>query len=201
MANLWQFFGLPDPEVQTPLRSKVNAHSKRNSTQSPNLSQGASAQGQQTFSTIRDAIAKSKQLNNNNQVSSFATWNGARTPDGEPFHDLADNEWQDRTKKLAALPSKALRYIMPDEMHRLPYDGMARRLEEGDTLVVDIRSLIHMDAQQAACRRMLREMANENGVIALALDDEEKLLLIPGKGNVVDFTAYELGISHQRPLL
>jgi len=199
LANLWQFFGLPDPEVQTPLRTKSKEKVKK--TQLVSSRQGADMQGQQTFSTIRNAIAKSKVSTANQQTTSFANWKGARTPDGEPFHDLAGNEWQQRTKKLAELPSKALRYVMPDEMHRLPYDGMARRLEEGDTLVVDIRSLIHMDAQQSACRRMLREMANENGIIPFALDEDEKLLLIPGKGNVVDFTAYELGISHTRPLL
>jgi hypothetical protein len=199
LANLWQFFGLPDPEVQTPLHTKSKEKGKE--TQLASSRQGAGMQGQQTFSTIRNAIAKSKISTANQQTTSFANWKGARTPDGEPFHDLAGNEWQQRTKKLADLPSKALRYVMPDEMHRLPYDGMARRLEEGDTLVVDIRSLIHMDAQQSACRRMLREMANENGIIPFALDEDEKLLLIPGRGNVVDFTAYELGISHTRPLL
>ena len=199
MANLWQFFGLPDPEVQTPLRTKSKGKAKKNQLASSH--QVAGIQGQQTFTTIRNAIAKSKMSRADQQTSSFANWKGARTPDGEPFHDLAGDEWQQRTKKLAELPSKALRYVMPDEMHRLPYDGMARRLEEGDTLVVDIRSLIHMDAQQSACRRMLREMANENGITPFALDEDEKLLLIPGKGNVVDFTAYELGISHARPLL
>ena len=199
MANLWQFFGLPDPEVQTPLRAKSKGNAKKPKLASSR--QGAGIQGQQTFTTIRNAIAKSKMSRADQQTSSFANWKGARTPDGVPFHDLAGDESQQRTKKLAELPSKALRYVMPDEMHRLPYDGMARRLEEGDTLVVDIRSLIHMDAQQSACRRMLREMANENGITPFALDEDEKLLLIPGKGNVVDFTAYELGISHARPLL
>jgi hypothetical protein len=201
LANLWQFFGLPDPEVQTPLRTKGKEMGKSKKPKLASSRQGADMQGQQTFTTIRNAIAKSKMSTADQQTSSLANWKGARTPDGEPFHDLAGDEWQQRTKKLADLPSKALRYVMPDEMHRLPYDGMARRLGEGDNLVVDIRSLIHMDAQQSACRRMLREMANESGIIPFALDEDEKLLLIPGKGNIVDFTAYELGISHTHPLL
>lgn len=200
MANLWQFFGLPDPEVQVQSRQRIRG-------QSTTQGRGGGPQNnserreQQTLETIQKAIALSKQGASTKRKDEFAGWKGGRTPEGEPFHDLAGEEWQQRTKRLASLPSKALRYIIPDTMHRLPYDGMARRIEEGDTLVVDIRSLIHMDAQQSACRRMLREMANEYGVVVFALDAEEKLLLIPGRGNVVDTTAHELGISGKSPLL
>ena len=121
-------------------------------------------------------------------------WKGPITPDGEPFHDLGEKPWQERTRRTANFPLQALRYIMPDEnRYSLPMDGMATRLNQGDSLIVDLRSLIHMDAHQSACRRMLREMANEMDLVVFALDDEDKLMMVPGVGVCVDVTKHDLG--------
>lgn len=186
MANLWQFFGLPDPEAPA---KEQRQRMKAASAEKP-AEQEATTGIRQTILGARTAKPSKA------AITTPATWDGPLNPDGEPFHDLADNIWQERTQRLAEYPFKALRYVMPDEMHRLPLAGMAKRLGEGDILIVDLRSLIHMDAHQSACRRMLRELANEQGVLPFALDEEEKLLLMPGRGVSVDLSRHELGISN-----
>ena len=47
-------------------------------------------------------------------------------------------------------------------MHRLPIQGMHQRIQQGDTLIVDLRPLIHMDAHKDACRRQLRHLGEES---------------------------------------
>jgi hypothetical protein len=40
---------------------------------------------------------------------------------------------------------------------------------------------------------MLREMANDMGLVVFSLDDEDKLLMIPGAGVCVDISKHDLG--------
>ncbi len=124
-----------------------------------------------------------------------------RPPGQVPFHDLGEEKWSARTRKLAPVSSRAVRYVEPDEMHRLPQYEMSRRLQEGDALIVDLRGLVHMEAHQSACRRNIGVMAEEAQVPAFALDDEELVLLIPGHGSVVDTTTHHLGIQSEATLL
>lgn len=180
MANLWQFFGLPDPEG--PPRDDKKKRAAPASSRTTPLKLTDAIQAAKTGKTVGFA------------QSGTANWKGPITPDGEPFHDLGETSWSERTERISGLPHQALRYIMPDaNKYSLPLEGMATRLNQGDSLIVDLRSLIHMDAHQSACRRMLREMANEMGLIVFALDNEDKLLLIPGVGVSVDMTKHELG--------
>jgi hypothetical protein len=131
MANLWQFFGLPDPDVQTkPVKKEV-----------------------------KPVINESKVPIPKQEVKeSTIAWRGAMTPDGDKFHDLAASTWEKQTEVSQTL--RGLRYITPNEKYRLPIDGMEQRLSEGDILIVDLRNLVHMDAHQNACRRMLRELSD-----------------------------------------
>ena len=117
-------------------------------------------------------------------------WTGPLTADGEPFHDLGV---QNQVRR--SFPSRALRYVAPDEMKRIPTRGIAQRIANGDTIIVDLRGLVHMDSHQNACRRDLKMMTDEVGVGVFALDQEDKLLMIPGTDVVVDVCNHSLGIN------
>jgi len=166
MANLWQFFGLPDPDIQTkPVKKEV----KPVATES------------------KAPIPKQE------EKETTITWRGAITPDGDRFHDLAESTWGKRTEVRGNL--RGLRYITPDEKYRLPIDGMEQRLSDGDILIVDLRNLVHMDAHQNACRRMLRELSDSLALPAFTLDEEEKILLLPGAGITIDISNHSLGLT------
>ena len=74
-----------------------------------------------------------------------------------------------------------LRYVSPDSMNRLPTREIAKRIQQGDTVIVDLRPLVHMDTHQNVCRRELKQLSDDVGVGVFALDAEDKLLLMPGK--------------------
>ena len=65
-------------------------------------------------------------------------------------------------------------------MHRLPVRQIQDRILRGDTIIVDLTGLIHMDTQTNACRRMLKQMGDEINIPVFALDESDKLLLMPG---------------------
>ena len=83
-------------------------------------------------------------------------------------------------------------------MKRIPTGPTLKRVLQGDTAIVDLRSLVHMESHQMACRRELKHMADEARVSVFALDAEDKLLMIPGLNVVVDMEKHELGLA---PLL
>ncbi len=194
MANLWQFFGLPDPEG--PPRDE-GKKARPTAAKPPSAKVGVAKQAGQerNLRSLSDAIQAAKSGRAGVSHTSIPpNWQGPITSDGEPFHDLGEQVWQEWSCRTTNFPHQALRYIMPDEnRHSLPLEGMATRLNQGDSLIVDIRSLIHMDAHQSACRRMLREMANDMGLVVFSLDDEDKLLMIPGVGVCVDISKHDLG--------
>ena len=64
----------------------------------------------------------------------------------------------------------------------------------GDTIIVDLRTLIHMETQSNACRRQLKALSDELRVAIFALDSEDKLLLIPGNDVTVNISKNELGL-------
>ena len=197
MASLWQFFGLPDPEGPPRDEGKKAGASPTKTASNkpqPSLVDSDKQVSQESLRGLTDAIQAAKSGRKGVSPPIPTNWNGPITPDGRPFHDLGEKAWQERTSQTANFPLQALRYIMPDEnRHSLPLDGMATRLNQGDSLIVDLRSLIHMDAHQSACRRMLREMANEMDLVVFSLDDEDKLMMVPGVGVCVDVTKHDLG--------
>lgn len=175
MATLWQFFGFPDPEGNTnkipqpPQETVIEAES------------------------VESEVASLEEITDAPHSGSSAIprgWTGPLTPDGEPFHDMDAYT----PSSIGAKIRTALRYVRPDSMHRLPIQGMHRRIQQGDTLIVDLRPLIHMDAHKDACRRQLRHLGEESGVSVFALDLENQLLLIPGVDVVVDVSKHELGL-------
>ena len=109
------------------------------------------------------------------------------------FHDLGSKRWIDWASLHQGLPRRGLRYIRPDDMHRLPLDAMSARLQQGDICIVDMSSLAHMDSQRSALSRQVQDMANYGGLPVFALDDANRLLLVPGRGSRIDTETHDLG--------
>ncbi|MEL0182173.1 MAG: hypothetical protein VW872_03810 [Candidatus Poseidoniales archaeon] len=197
MGSLWQFFGLPDPEgsANAPPRAAPP------SNDAPvTLSAGAEADSATpaapeppattptTPSPLSEAAIDLSRLR-----TPPLGWTGPLTPDGEAFHDLGIEVQRQRP-----LPNKALRYIAPDVMKRIPTGPMLERVMQGDTAIVDLRPLVHMESHQMACRREIKHMADQARVSVFSLDAEDKLLMVPGHNVVVDMQKHELGLT---PLL
>ena len=109
------------------------------------------------------------------------------------FHDLGSKRWIDWASLHQGLPRRGLRYIRPDDMHRLPLDALSARLQQGDICIVDMSSLAHMDSQRSALSRQVQDMANYGGLPVFALDDANRLLLVPGRGSRIDTETHDLG--------
>ena len=60
-------------------------------------------------------------------------------------------------------------------MHRLPIRQIQDRVMRGDTIIVDLNGLIHMDTQTNACRRSLKQIGDEMNIDIFALDESDKL--------------------------
>jgi hypothetical protein len=193
MANLWQFFGLPDPEggIQSngkkPRRKPKTKPVSVDSNTEQHLLIPKSDIGTNQTPVISTNPHKSVILN---LKPVPIGWTGPVTSDGEPFHDLADHNGPKRS-----LPKRALRYVSPDKMSRIPTRDIGKRINQGDTVIVDLRPLVHMDSHQAACRRELKHMSDESGVLIFSLDQEDKLLMIPGCDVLVEVANKDLGIT------
>ena len=192
MGNLWQFFGLPDPEIASPAVVKKPVQEKVQNT----LIQGTLIKDEtQLIPPDKPMTKLQKETVRPPKITVRANepkgWRGPTTPDGDAFHDMSMLK---STQKMNYLP-KALRYVCPDQMHRLPLDSIGKRISEGDTIIVDIRPLIHMDAHKDACRRQLRRLGDDLGIAIFALDDQDQLLLLPGRDVVVDISKHELGLA------
>jgi hypothetical protein len=202
MGTLWQFFGFPDPEAPTP--ESVSRSKKRKQKKPEN------APGQQLTIVSPDSEPLTEKLTVSpsikvttppisipppiKQTSKPPTgWTGPVTPDGIAFHDLSNY-----SSNSTDFPDRALRYVMPDKMHRLPMRQIEDRIRRGDTVIVDLTGLIHMDTQTNACRRSLKQMGDEIGIEIFSLDAEDKLLLLPGNKVSMDVSRYDLGLT---PLL
>jgi hypothetical protein len=109
------------------------------------------------------------------------------------FHDLGSKRWLEWAIAQRGLPRRGLRYIQPDEMHRLPLEPMSTRLHQGDICIVDLSRLAHMDSQRSALARQVQDMANYGGLPVFALDDSNRLLLVPSRGSRIDTETHELG--------
>jgi len=185
MASLWQFFGLPDPEA--------GQNGRRNETQQPAMMPSATQQQIAPKPIEKPQLAEPIPEPVGVQPPRREIplgWQGPVTSDGEPFHDLGALH-----KATPVTPNRALRYIAPDVMNRIPTRGITKRVNQGDTVIVDLRPLVHMDTHQNVCRRELKQMSDDIGVGVFALDAEDKLLLIPGNDVVVDVQSHELGLG------
>ena len=195
MGSLWQFFGLPDPEGSTNTPPRAEPPSNAPVSLSGPEGDSATPSAPEPSPTITDAPSPLSEAAID--LSQLRTpplgWTGPMTPDGEAFHDLGMEVQRQRP-----LPNKALRYIAPDVMKRIPTGPMLERVMQGDTAIVDLRPLVHMESHQMACRREIKHMADQARVSVFSLDAEDKLLMVPGHNVVVDMQKHELGLT---PLL
>ena len=192
MANLWQFFGLPDPEgsIQSNVKKpKKKKRQKAVSTDSATEQHLLIPKETSTVNEISGNLNNQSRIEKGNLKRTPPGWTGPITSDGEPFHDLAASIGPRRS-----FPTRALRYVSPDKMSRIPTRDIGKRINQGDTVIVDLRPLIHMDSHQAACRRELKHMSEENNVEIFSLDKEDKLLMIPGCDVIVETSHNDLGI-------
>lgn len=194
MGSLWNFFGLPDPEGNGPASGTTPPQA------APATNQPVSLTGSSTEETSPEPLTQTSAPAATvlePDISGLTTpppgWSGPLTPDGEAFHDLGVQR-----QRRPHIPNKALRYIAPDVMKRIPTTAMLDRVLQGDTAIVDLRSLVHMESHQMACRREIKHMADHARVSVFSLDAEDKLLMIPGRNVVVDMEKHELGLT---PLL
>lgn len=185
MASLWQFFGLPDPEA-APTSNRPSA-APPDSLKTESVQQNL-APIQEPVVTLTNEVPKPVGVQPQPKVAPLG-WRGPMTADGEPFHDLGAH-----ISPPPRIPNRALRYVSPDSMNRLPTREIAKRIQQGDTVIVDLRPLVHMDTHQNVCRRELKQLSDDVGVGVFALDAEDKLLLMPGNNVVVDMKAHELGL-------
>lgn len=190
MANLWQFFGLPDPEGSPAPNRRAAATSPASSASSTPMTLETQASESPEEKITPAPVLSEPSPTLHALRSPPLGWSGPVTPDGEPFHDLGVVR-----VRPPPPPRTALRYIAPDEMKRLPTDAMLKRVMQGDTAIVDLRSLVHMESHQMACRRDIKHKADEARVSVFALDAEDKLLMIPGHNVVVDMAKHELGLT------
>ena len=200
MGTLWQFFGFPDPESPAP--ESVKKRKKKKSLKKEE------APGQQLTlvspdeePATDDLVANDTQSEELEQpkleipppvkksISVPPGWTGLLTPDGEAFHDLSNY-----SSKATDFPDRALRYVVPDKMHRLPIRQIQDRILRGDTVIIDLNGLIHMDTQTNACRRTLKQMGDEIDIPIFALDESDKLLLMPGREVSMDVSRNDLGL-------
>ena len=185
MVNLWHFFGLPDPEGNPPVQRRQAAVP----ADQPVALESTPTVNSESKPRPTPAVTP----NSTGLRPVLLGWTGPLTPDGEPFHDLG----MVKSPPLP-IPTQALRYVAPDEMKRIHSQSILKRVIQGDTVIVDLRPLVHMDSHQMACRRELKHMGDQAGVEIFALDTEDKLLMIPGIDIVVDMQKRELGLT---PLL
>ncbi len=192
MANLWSFFGLPDPDGSVKKQKKSSGKKPENQPVNElttnSLTQQTIVEIESETPALLPTPAEQKPITPKSVVP--LNWNGPLTADGEAFHDLGVQNLARRS-----FPSRALRYIAPNEKKQIPTRGIAQRVTNGDTVIVDLRSMFHMDSHQNACRRELKMMSEEVGVGIFALDSEDKLLMIPGSDVIVDTGNHDLGIS------
>ena len=192
MANLWSFFGLPDPDgsvkKQKKATSKKPESQPRNELTSNSLTQQTIVKIESETPERLSSPTEHKPISTKSVVP--PNWDGPLTADGDAFHDLGVQNLARRS-----FPSRALRYVAPNEKKQIPTRGIAQRVTNGDTVIVDLRSMFHMDSHQNACRRELKMMSEEVGVGIFALDSEDKLLMIPGSDVIVDTGNHDLGIS------
>ena len=201
MGTLWQFFGFPDPEtpgVDSPKTAKKKKAKKQEETPGQQLTLVSPDDGAEQTLDVQETqsleIKDEQTISIPPPVTRTANvpegWTGPLTPDGDAFHDLSNY-----SSKPADFPDRALRYVVPDQMHRLPVRQIQDRILRGDTIIVDLNSLIHMDTQTNACRRVLKQVGDDMNIPIFALDESDKLLLMPGKDVTMDVSKNNLGLT------
>ena len=108
---------------------------------------------------------------------------------------LSGTRVSERTKHLMPKPTRKVIYLKPDKLHRLHLSGMGQELSKGNMILVDLGDLTHMPSQTAKCNREVNQLAENNGLMAFALNNSDTLIMIPGLKMRVDTNKHILGLS------
>ena len=111
------------------------------------------------------------------------------------FHDLGEDTWSERTSRMAHRPNRRVVYLRPDDLHRLPLQGMEQDLMDGDMMLVDLGSLTHMPSQQDVCKRRVHAMGDGIGYPVFSLNESDTLLMVAGARMRVDTVRHKLGMA------
>lgn len=112
---------------------------------------------------------------------------------GNKFHDLGESRWSERTDRMKQRPSRRVIYIKPDELHRVPMEGLEQNLSLGDMAIVDLTYLNHMPSQQSVCARKVEDLGLSAGLPVFALNEDDTLLMIAGAMMRVDTHKHRFG--------
>ena len=119
-----------------------------------------------------------------------------RSPQAENrFHDLGEYTWSERTGRMTPRPNRRVVYLRPDDLHRLPLQGMEQDLMDGDMMLVDLGSLTHMPSQQDVCKRRVQDMGERIGYPVFSLNESDTLLMVAGARMRVDTVRHKLGMA------
>ena len=111
------------------------------------------------------------------------------------FHDLGEDAWSERTGRITPRPNRRVVYLRPDDLHRLPLQGMEQDLVDGDMMLVDLGSLTHMPSQQDVCKRRVQAMGDGIGYPVFSLNESDTLLMVAGARMRVDTVRHKLGMA------
>ncbi|HJM18026.1 MAG TPA: hypothetical protein QF703_00675 [Candidatus Thalassarchaeaceae archaeon] len=120
---------------------------------------------------------------------------------GNKFHDLGELRWAERTGRMTQRPSRRVIYIKPDELHRVPLEGLEQNLSLGDMAIIDLSQLNHMPSQQSVCARRVQDLGNASRLPIFALNEDDTLLMIAGAMMRVDTHKHRLGSEAPTPLI
>lgn len=112
-----------------------------------------------------------------------------------PFHQLDRAVWSERTSRINPRPSSVIRYVKPDDRFRIDSNILDNALRSGETIIIDLSDLRHVETQRGALRKRIGDSASRIGRPAFRIDSEGCLLVVPGSGVRVDQKRHVLGTA------
>ena len=115
--------------------------------------------------------------------------------DDHPFHQLDRAVWSERTSRINPRPSGVVRYLKPNDRLGIDATILDDALRSGETVIVDLSDLRHVETQRGALRKRIGDSASRIGRPAFRIDSEGCLLVVPGRGVRVDQKRHVLGTA------
>ena len=88
-----------------------------------------------------------------------------------------------------------IRYVKPDDRFRIDSNILDNALRSGETIIIDLSDLRHVETQRGALRKRIGDSASRIGRPAFRIDSEGCLLVVPGSGVRVDQKRHVLGTA------
>ena len=112
-----------------------------------------------------------------------------------PFHQLDRAVWSERTGRINPRPSNVVQYLKPNDRLGIDANILNDALRSGETVIVDLSDLRHVETQRGALRKRIGDSASSIGRPAFRIDSEGCLLVVPGRGVRVDQKRHVLGTA------